>query len=470
MTAALVFAPAILSGMLLVHILWPERTFWILVLKAFLGIGIGLGFRSLLYFLYLLVLPAHNSYLYIDLSFFACLAVIVAVLELHRGRADEASLSMPTLAASQRILILLSGIVFLVSLLTTANYLLRRRQGDWDAWMMYNRAARFVYFDQAHWLESFSPQMDPIFHADYPLLLAMNITAGWEMLGKDSAAVPMLQSALFALACAGLATSALAVIKSVGQAAAGLILLWGIPVFVNEGARQMADVPLAFFILATGTLLYLYVLRGSAGLLILAGITTGLAAWTKNEGSVLVLGAIAGILLAFARRRSWRIGLSFAAGLAVPLAVVLSFKLFLAPSGDIISAAVGGSARQLTDVSRHVLILQFLWSEIRDFGSWGIPGFGIGILPVLAIYYVLFRSPIMETHRMAYVADITILAIQVLGYYAAYLISPYDLAWHLSYSSSRIVLQIFPLLLLLMLCASVNIENILTPSNRPTTE
>lgn len=71
---------------------------------------------------------------------------------------------------------------------------------------------------------------------------------------------------------------------------------------------------------------------------------------------------------------------------------------------------------------------------------------------------------------MAYVADITILAIQVLGYYAAYLISPYDLAWHLSYSSSRIVLQIFPLLLLLMLCASVNIENILTPSNRPTTE
>ena len=41
------------------------------------------------------------------------------------------------------------------------------------------------------------------------------------------------------------------------------------------------------------------------------------------------------------------------------------------------------------------------------------------------------------------------LAIQMLGYYGAYLVSPYDLAWHLSYSSTRIVLQMFPLLLFL---------------------
>ena len=470
MGAVLVFTPAILSGMLLVHILWPDRTFWSIIFKACLGIGIGLGLRSLLYFLYLLILPGHNAFIYIDLVCLGCLLIIAAARELRGGRSGWSPGLLPSLTPTQHALVIISGIVFVISLLSTANYLLRRRQGDWDAWMMYNRAARFVYFDQAHWLESFSPQMDPIFHADYPLLLAMNIAASWEMLGRDSAAVPMLQSALFALACAGLTVSALAVVKSVGQAALGLTILWGIPVFVNEGARQMADVPMAFFVLATGTLLYLYVLRGSAGLMVLAGITTGLAAWTKNEGSVLVVGAAAAVVLTFARRHFWRSTLSFAAGLAVPLAVALSFKLFLAPSGDIVSAVAGGSTNQLADVTRHTLILQYLWSEIKGFGSWGIAGLGIGIIPFLAIYYVLFRSPVSPEHRPAYSAGIAILIIQVLGYYAAYLVSPYDLAWHLSYSSTRIVLQIFPLLLFLTLCASQEAEQVLAPARQPVME
>ncbi|MFH1185821.1 MAG: hypothetical protein V1755_12415 [Chloroflexota bacterium] len=471
MSAVLVFMPAVLSGMLLVQVLWPDRTFWNLAFKSFLGVGVGLGLRSLLYFLYLLILPAQNAFIYLDLAFLGCM-LIMAIARQQRQRPSWRPVpAFPSLTGTQRIFVLISGIVFVISLLSTANYLLRRRQGDWDAWMMYNRAARFVYFDQAHWMESFSPQMSPIFHADYPLLLAMNIVAGWEMLGRDSAAVPMLQSAFFAVACVGLATSALAAVKSVGQAALGLTLLWGIPVFVNEGARQMADVPMAFFVLATGTLLYLFVLHRGAGLLPLAGLTTGLAAWTKNEGSVLVVGAFAAVVvLGFALQDQWRTMIRFAAGLAVPLAVVLLFKLFLAPSGDIVSAAAGGSLSQMGDGSRHTLILQYLWSEIRGFGSWRIPMLGIGILPVLALYAVIFRSPVRPELRLAYRAGITMLVIQLLGYYAAYLVSPYDLAWHLSYSSGRVVLQLFPLLLFLTLCASLEAEYILAPGRLPATE
>jgi hypothetical protein len=94
---------------------------------------------------------------------------------------------MPGLTRIQGILVGLGCVVLLVSLSSTVSYLLRRKQGDWDAWMMFNRAARFIYRDQANWLESFSPRMDPIFHADYPLLLAMNITAGWDTLGYERA-------------------------------------------------------------------------------------------------------------------------------------------------------------------------------------------------------------------------------------------------------------------------------------------
>lgn len=463
MGAILVFIPAILSGVLLAHILWPERAPGFLVFKFFLGIGLGLGLRSLLYFFHLLVLPAQHGFVYVDLGFLLCLCLLAGAMERRRRPPAEASNSQPVLAGTPRFLVIFAGVVLVISLLATANYLLRRRQGDWDAWMMYNRAARFIYYDQSHWRDSFSPQMDPIFHPDYPLLLATNIVAGWELLGRDSAAVPMLQSALFSIACLGLATSSLAATKSLGQAAFGLIILWGIPVFVNEGARQMADVPMAFFLLGTGALLFLFVLHRSAGLLVLAGLTAGLAAWTKNEGSVLILGALAALLIAFVRRYSWRVVLPFAAGLAVPGAVVLFFRLALAPSGDILSAVAGGNLSQLTDISRHVLILQYLWGEIRGFGSWGIPGLTIGILPMLLLYWLLFRQPLKDQLKPAYTAGALIIAIQMVGYYGAYLVSPYDLAWHLAYSSTRIMLQIFPLLLMLILSASVDIETVLAP-------
>ena len=470
MAAIRVFIPAILSGLLLVDILWPDRRFWSLMTKVFLGIGIGLGLRSLLYFAYLLILPARNVYIFVDLALLASLLAIVAIREQGRWKSDWSVASLPRLSAAQRVLLIIGGLVFLISLLGTANYLLRRRQGDWDAWMMFNRAARFLYIDQAHWTESFSPQMDPIFHADYPLLLATNIVAGWEMLGKDAAAVPMLQSALFAVACVGLAASALGAAKSAGQAALGVIILWGIPAFVNEGARQMADVPMAFFVLATGALFYFHTKYGRPGLLVLAGLTTGLAAWTKNEGSVLVIGAVAAMILTSARRHGWRPLCYFALGLTVPLMVVLGFRFFLAPRGDILSAAIGGSAAQLSDGARHSMILRHLWSELRDFGRWGVPGLNVGILPILTLYYVLFRSPVAPSLRPAFAAGITLLAIQMLGYYAAYLISPYDLGWHLSYSSTRIVLQVFPLLLFLTLCASLEAESVLVPGWRPVKE
>jgi hypothetical protein len=312
--------------------------------------------------------------------------------------------------------------------------------------------------------------MDPIFHADYPLLLAGSIAAGWEWVGGDSSAVPMLQSALFAIACVGLAAGALTLVKSIGQAALAVTMLWGIPVFVNEGARQMADVPIAFYMLATGILLYLYVIRREAGLLVLAGFTTGLAAWTKNEGTVFVMAAVAAVLIALSPRLSWRLVLRFAAGLALPLAIVLYFKLFMAPSGDILSGAAGGLAEKVTDLSRHTVILRYLWSELTGFGGWAIAGLGFGILPILALFYLIFRTPVPTEHKPAFVAGFVMLGIQLLGYYAAYLVSPYELAWHLSYSSTRIVLQLFPLLLFLILCASREAEMVLAPASAIPTE
>ena len=463
----LLFLLPVVCGGLLAHVLWPDPRQVNLMFKAFLGIGIGLGAWSLSFFVYLLAFAGENWFIILE---GAALVVLVVIALIQNKRLDPRPPSSRTalhLTPPQILLAAVGGLVLVISLLSTANYLLRRRQGDWDAWMMYNRAARFVYLDQAHWRESFSPAMDPLFHADYPLLLAMNITSAWDSLGVDTPRVPMLQSALFAVGCLGLIASASASVRTTGQAALGIVLLWGVPVFVNEGAREMADVPLAFFVAATGILLYMFVREQKPGLAALSGITAGLAAWTKNEGGVVVLGASVVLLMVCIPRRRWQPLLWYGAGLIVPLAIVLYFKLFMAPPGDILSRGLGDSLQQALTPSRHMLILQYFWQEIVGFGNWGIAPLSIGILPLLLIYYLVFRARIAADQRPALLAACTIVVVQTLGYYVAYLITPYDLAWHLSFSTTRIVVQIFPLAVFLILAATRSVESVLGPNAEP---
>lgn len=456
----LTFALPILSGGMLVHVIWPDRSFWPMALKVFLGAGVGLGATSLLYFVFLLFFAGQNWFIALQAAALLALTMIAGLQARRSSTSGRWFGGVPRLTRLQEIEVGIGLLVLVISFLSTANYLLRRRQGDWDAWMMYNRAARFAYLDQTHWLGSFSPQMDPLFHADYPLLLAMNITSGWQLMGRDNPRVPMVQSAIFALACLGLVVSSLAAAKSVGQAALGLVFLWGVPEFVNEGARQMADVPLALFITATGVLLYFYAVQRSSGLLVLAGLSAGLAAWTKNEGAVLVIGAAAGVAVAFARDRSLRPLSLLALGLLAPLAIVLFFKLRIAPPGDILRSGEAQALALIADPSRHASILRYFGLELLNFGNWGVPYVSLGIIPMLLIYYLLFRVGVSPEQRSGFVAIWTVLAIQMLGYYGAYLISPYELTWHLSYSSSRLVLQVFPLVLFAVLSASRDVESI----------
>ncbi len=441
----LIFLLPILSGGLLVHLLWPERDVKSLLLKVFLGVGIGLGINSITYFLYMSLFAGQHWFVAVQIATLLGLAAATVWAERRRAGAPALTWRPLKLPRMQYALLGFSGLVFLVSLGSTASYILRRRQGDWDAWMMFNRAARFIYRDQSNWLQSFSPAMDPIFHADYPLFLAMNIASGWDTLGSETPHVPMVQSALFGIACAGLFVSGLACTKSIGQAALGLIIFWGTPAVVNEGARELADLPLAYFFLGTAILIYLYVLHRKPGLLVLAGITAGLGAWMKNEGSVFVIAAALALVIAFFRERPWRALFWYAVGLIIPMAVVLYFKLFLAPPSDVLSNGPAHSIAQAFELSRHVEILQYFWGQIVSFGGWNIIGLPIGVFIALLVYLALTRGPVVKENRPMLVSALVLIGVQMLGYYAVYVITPYDLTWHLTYSVERVFLQVFPL-------------------------
>jgi hypothetical protein len=448
-----VFLPPMLAGILIVHLLWPERGWKAGWVKVFLGIGLGLGQASLLDFIYMLLFSTENGFLFVQLALFAGLLIVVIVRERKNLRP-----SLPRIQLSRWQIILLAGllIVIILSALSAVNVWAREPHGAWDAWMMYNRAARFIYRDQPRWLGSFSHQMDPIFHADYPLQLGMDIAWAWQAVGQETQRVPIILSGLFMLACVGLLGASLNLTKSLGQASIAWILLLGSSLIGNEGASQRADLPLAYFFLSTVVLIYFYASSKKPELLILAGFMAGLAAWTKNEGSLFVLVILPALFIAFFRQNPWRVLGWYLLGLAFPLIIVLYFKEFLAPPSDVLGNGIARSIQQALDVSRHITILKSFGADILSFGGWGI-----GILPILLAYALIFKLAPSSELRLAYLAIGLILILQTIGYYGIYLITPYDLQWHIDFSLGRLVFQLYVPFLFLFFTIITDVEKAL---------
>jgi hypothetical protein len=443
----LVFSLPVLTGTLIVHLLWAGKNNPIeLLFKLFLGIGLGLGISSLLYFAYLIVFAGSPYFLYVELALF--LTALTAAYLKHKKTVYAPS---PQLSVSflQIAILVIAGFMSVSSLLALVNYSRQRGHGDWDAWMIYNRAARFIYRGQETWQDAFSRDMDLVFHADYPPLLALNIASRWDILNEETTYVPMFQGFLFSLAALGLCFGALAGLKSLGQGGLGLILLSGVTFFLSEGGRQTADVPLALYILAFIVFLFFYYREKRAVLMAFAGFTVGLAAWTKNEG-LLFMFASAGVLFIFSLwKRSFRGFLLYLVGLLLPLLLLFHFKAQVAPPSEFLGGGVGTIIQHLTDTTRHQLIFGSFKGFLLHGGGW----FNIGIYLILGAYFLLFQTHTRDNSD-AILISLAILTTQFIGYYLSYLISPYDLEWHIAYSLNRLFVHAYPAVVFVVLSAT----------------
>jgi hypothetical protein len=433
--AVAVILPAVCIGILVLHLLWNESQISALFVKLFMGIGVGLGLGSLLYFLYLLVFAGSHFFLFLESGILVTLLLLTIRRERTRVRIARPAVHMNYWQVALLAVVLLAIAFSISGALTVWNH---RPSGTWDAYMIYNRTARFVYRGQADWLQSFSRKLDPVFHADYPLLLPLSIASSWDALGRESPHVPLLLSGTLMVVCAGLFASGLALVKSVSQAGVGLLILLNTPLFVITGASQTADVPLAFFILATAILVYLYASQQQPGLLVLAGLTSGLAGWTKNEGQLFLVVTGVSLFLAFMRSGPWpRLGF-YLLGLLLPLAVITYFKLFLAPPNDLLGGGFLGAIQSSLDWQRHVTILGNYGEGLVSFGrSW------IGVGPILLVYAVIFGSGPRNASKRAHGIIVLMLALQLTGYYFVYLITPHPVSWQLEFSLERLLLQVY---------------------------
>lgn len=304
--------------------------------------------------------------------------------------------------------------------------------GEWDAWAIWNKAARFLA-SGVHWRQLFAP---PLAWAeqDYPLLVPGAIANFWIIVGTNPSFVPALVAAVFLFGSAGVLFGTLDLLRNRAQALIAVTALFGAAAVIRMGASQYADVPLGFFYLATLALFCISdAFPNDRHSWWLAGFAAGCAAWTKNEGMVFVAVAVLARTMASWRggliAAEWRrIGLTIA-GAAPMLLMLLWFKMAYAPPNYLFTETTPLSAR-LGDVSRYMTVAvefgrQLLWPAILAVGYGWLMG----------------RAGEGKAGRQA--ALMTMVAM-VVAYASVYVYTTKDLNWQIETSLARVLMQLWP--------------------------
>jgi len=308
--------------------------------------------------------------------------------------------------------------------------------GEWDAWAQWNLRARFFSRGLANgaWRTAFEPVL-AWSHADYPPLISTSVARLWTYARAESVAAPIALAALFT-ACAA-AGAALSVWRTRGAARGCLAAaaMLAAPSFVRWAPSQCADITVAFFMLAAFVL-------WQEDLHVLAGLSAGLAAWTKNEGvaflGVFLIVAITAEVRRDRRRALPRLVRTFA-GAAPAIAAVLWFKYVLAPPSYFVAGqTLSQTLARAFDAERAEFVAKALGREL-----WLNGGTVLGVLPILAAFAIVrgIDRGAPAVSRWAGVATGLMAGI----YFMAYLVTPLDLNWQVQTSVDRLVLQLVPL-------------------------
>lgn len=449
---------AVVIGFLLVRTLDPARNMqprWAAVLfDAALGTGIGIGFTSVIFLLLDVSGAAAPAAIFgVDIALIGGLSWLCFR---QRARIEALSNSTETSPGFRWtwLLALVFGIVLVIVWVRLVQMATALPVGDWDAWAIWNLRAKFLAGPGGAWRYAVSPLLNNS-HPDYPLLLPAFVARVWKAGSAVSQAggivdliAPAATALLFFAALLALLVSAVALLRSTASALlAGLVIL-STTSLLSWAPSQYADIPLAFYFLGAIALIFLDARRTADrhGALLWAGLCSGLAAWTKNEG-IAFLACVLAVFIAFTfwRRRADVVSRTgwLLAGAAPGVLLTLWLKFFLAPAVDpLVKQGVSGLAR-LHDAARYMEVAKGFFTNLLNLGS------GVSHpLILLAILAVLLRWQIDKSYRLPALIAGTALVLVFLSYCAVYLVTPYGLEWQIQSSFDRLILQVWPSFLL----------------------
>lgn len=454
-----------MMGWLAAALLWPLGVGWVVCRWAFrpvrqrvspllvlaFAVGTGLGIASLSFFLILALTGDAGPVVVWTETIVGCVVLGLAFYyrRVMPPRQPRARAMPPPVAFSGSMAVLVG--VLGVTAINLALLSLNAPHGGWDAWASWNLKARFLFMGSPIWERAFSPII-AWSSVDYPLLLPANVARLWTYVGADHPAAPSLLAALFTGATLLLLVAALHTLRGRWHAVMGGFLLAGTPYFIRHGAAQYADAPFAFYLLAAVTLYLLHDhLRPEkpTGLWALAGLSAGLAMWTKNEGLLLVLVLVLarGLVLVFQKpgREAWlREGRVFLWGWVPVFLVWCYFKMQVAgPSTLLTSQAAPQAVAQVLDPRRTVQMGSYVLSLFLrpDALTAYLLMLCMGILGLRRGFW---KEPGLQT-------GLLVLTMMLTGYFLVMAMSSADLLWQLRTATSRLFFQLWPTVLLLAL-------------------
>lgn len=420
--------------------LWSGADLW---LQIGLAWPLGAGITSSLYFIWaLLFTPAGHMMVGAELLLFVA---VIGWLGINlRRRTPSKAVTRPRGPIWGWGIL---GATAAVALFAFVNFMFRNPHGLWDAWAIWNLRARFLFRATTHWTDSFSPELfwsSP----DYPLALPGAIANAWKYIGVESLWTPMTVALLFAAATVITLVAGLKRLAGPRAAIVGGLCLLGTPLFITHGASQYADLPVGFFMLVALLCFALYDSPRNThpGWLIWGGLFAALAAWTKNEGLLFLVVAVAVRGVTGLKRGGWHGGFTdemrLLLGAAPILILLIILKAFLVPTNGLFAIQDWSDiAAKLVDPARY-------WSVLKTFAiqlGW----FGHGMSAAMAAALVIIVPRPAREIRSAWSPMLAVVLLMLLGYFLIYIITPQNLTWHLNTSIHRLLLQLWPSIILL---------------------
>ena len=422
----------------------PGKTRRSVVFSLALAFCLGIGFSSVVSTALIVIgaAPTSRAFVLADIAVWVIIAALGWWMR-RAARSPEPSAQRREPSAQSRetwLLPVAFGVIAIVALVAAVAAARAAPHGDWDAWAIWNLHARFLFRggEGDAWRGFFSIAWS---QPDYPLLLPASVARVWAYAGHESTLGPILIAVGFGIACVTLAVTTVG--GRHGWIAGALML--GATTFLAQVPSQCADVPLACFIVATLSVISGDVLRTPNPEpripAVIAGATSAMAAWTKNEGVVFVLLMFLIAVIVAVRRRNGRQLLWSIAGATPILIGIVGFKLALAPSSGLVEGqSLAVILTRLMDPDRHMTVLGLVAQHAM---RWSAP-FAFAVFPIVSLVAAWMAVRIGGVVRVMAI----VLGLMLASYYVVYVTTPFDITWHVSTSIDRLLVQLWPAMVL----------------------
>lgn len=323
-----------------------------------LGLSFGVGAGFLTFALFTTRLPGISFSI---LSVGVAYVILMGLALLFTRRSDRTSLSMPRIAPIRLldlVVLILIGLAFIV-VFAIAAY-----------WQPYFSDELRIWVFKGKLLAA-GDSLDLAAHPSYPLNLPFQI-ASLELLGSD------FVHGLLVVYYVSLVLVFFSHLREWTDRRVALFCAFFLsttPIFLWQSTLAYANIPFAFYYVASTLSLYRYLKQRDERTLLLAGILIGLAGWTRPEG-LLYFAINLFVLLLFSPRNRAALKYVLAYG-AIFVALWTPWTVYAQwmGYGGLLASAAGG-AREIVsgniDVARIADIASYAISRATSIGDWGV--------------------------------------------------------------------------------------------------